>query len=317
MEMSAQSTKQMRAAVLPLAALSLAMALWACNDRSGAAVGLRTDTSTTTAIRPQVFDLRFKGVGVLSATGVIGTGELLAGTSGALVWSQFDSAAGTPVSLGSGLCGTTDCSWTLATFALPSNVARLATVYRVGVSADLSRYTSGPATDTVITSLDLEPAAGVFALSEFAMSGSGAYALGEQDVALDGLQAAASREGAAKRVITAVSLDAGQVRYLSYSWDRDSTAGYDAKVAQAALSTAADSARALAAEGYIITAFGGDPVDGFVLVGTRVHGDTAPRSLVLDDLVTTVLAGLPSGYAPVGYLTDGRGSGVWTLLLER
>jgi hypothetical protein len=33
----------------------------------------------------------------------------------------------------------------------------------------------------------------------------------------------------------------------------------------------------LAAQGYIITAIGGDPTNGLLLVGTRVKGDTMPR----------------------------------------
>ena len=33
----------------------------------------------------------------------------------------------------------------------------------------------------------------------------------------------------------------------------------------------------LAQQGYIITAVGGDTTNGFLLVGTRVQGDTMPR----------------------------------------
>lgn len=309
--------KPLRASFLPLVACCVATALSACSDRSGNPVALRTDTTTTTPLVPEVFDLRFKGVGVLSSTGGVGTADLLAGETG-LTWSQYDSAAGSPMSLGNIPCGPSFCSWALATFALPSAVARLATAYRVGVSTDLPLYTrTGVIGDTVITSLDLEPIAGAFALSEFVMTQSGNYRLFQERVPINGLQAAASSEGAAKRVITAVTFDEGQVRYLSYAWDQDSTAGYEAKFVQATLSTAVDSARALAAEGYVITALGGDTDNGFALIGTRVAGATAPRSLVLDNLGTTVLAGLPSGYAPIGYLTDGPGSGVSQLLLER
>jgi hypothetical protein len=319
MEMSAESTKFLRTALLPLATLCLASVLWACADKSDGTVGLHSDTTTTNPNAPQIFDLRFKGVGVLSTARGVGTAELLAGTNGPFMWSQYDSAVGSPVSLGGGLCRTTFCEWALTTFALPSNVARLATIYRVGVTTDLPLYAvTGMTGDTVITSVDLEPGAGVFALSEFAMSQSAGYQLFQQRLPVSELQAAASSEGGAKRVITAVSFDQGQVRYFSYAWDHDTTVGYDAKVVQATLPSAADSASSLAAEGYVITALGGDPTDGFVLIGTRVHGETAPRRLLIDNLATNPdLASLSSGYAVVGYLTDGAGQGAWRLLLER
>ena len=40
-------------------------------------------------------------------------------------------------------------------------------------------------------------------------------------------------------------------------------------------------ATALAGEGYFISAMGGNDIDGYVLVGMRVQGDTIPRPLVL------------------------------------
>ena len=57
--------------------------------------------------------------------------------------------------------------------------------------------------------------------------------------------------------------------------------------------------------GYIITAFGGNGTDGFVLVGTRVKGNTAARPVLMGT------AGSPEqrqifdqGYAVVGYLVQ-------------
>ena len=91
----------------------------------------------------------------------------------------------------------------------------------------------------------------------------------ERSVPLGELQAA-SIEATAKRVITAVTFDSGQVRYLSYAWDHDTSQGYDAKVIEATLRTAGAAAQSLAAAGYVVAALGGDPTDGFVLVfGTR------------------------------------------------
>ena len=35
----------------------------------------------------------------------------------------------------------------------------------------------------------------------------------------------------------------------------------------------------MAGEGYIISAFGGNDIDGYLLVGMRVQGDTLPRPI--------------------------------------
>jgi hypothetical protein len=91
------------------------------------------------------------------------------------------------------------------------------------------------------------------------------------------------------------------------------TQGYDAKVAQATLPTAAAASAALAAEGYVVTALGGNPTDGFLVVGTRVHGQTDPRGLLINPSFETNL----SGYAVVGYLYNVVAGGVTTLMVER
>ena len=67
-----------------------------------------------------------------------------------------------------------------------------------------------------------------------------------------------------------------------------------------ALTTEADvgsAATALAQAGYIITACGGNDLDGLILVGTRVKGDTTPRPLVL---APNPIAS--RGYSMVAYL---------------
>jgi len=305
-----------RAAVQFLAAACLAGALSACGHGAGDAVAPHSDTTKAAPPPlplPRVIDLRFKGVGDLSSSvGLLHT-DILAHQGGGALWQQFDSAAGSPLNLGNGTCSATDCAWFLFVFALPTDLARIATAYRAGVMSELPRFaTTGP-TDTVITSLDLEPAVGVFALSEFATSRSGGYHLTQRRVPLGELQAAASDEGAANRVITAIAFDSGQVRFLSYSWDHDTGQGYDVRVLQATLSTAGTVAQSLAAEGYVVTALGGDPADEFVLVGTRAHGDTQPRSLLINPDLRTNL----SGYAVVGYLDDALAGGATTLILER
>jgi hypothetical protein len=121
-------------------------------------------------------------------------------------------------------------------------------------------------------------------------------------VAPANLQAAATQEAAHSRVITAVSFLGGQVMYLSYAWQHDSTTLYDAQVSMATLDSVGTAAQALAASGYTITALGGDSADGFVVVGTRVHGVTTPRTIRLNTGgFPPPIAGL-KGYAVVGYV---------------
>ena len=305
---------------LPLAAFWVVFILGACGRGAEDVVEPQRDTSHVRPLPPAppipplppAFDLRFKGVGVLSGNHL----ELLSATTttmlGGGAWWTFGRAAGSPLSLGSGICSTQSCGWSFFEFALPNDIARVATAYRAALIVDLPRFIS-TAVDTVITSLDLQPTVGVFALSEFAASRLAGYHLTQLRVPLSGLQAAASDEGAAKRVITAVSFDSGQVRCLSYAWDYDDSHGYEATVVQATLQTAGAAAQALAAEGYVITALGGNPTGGFVLVGTRPIGKTEPRTLLINPSWDTDL----NGYAVVGYLYDAFATSARTLLFER
>ena len=71
-------------------------------------------------------------------------------------------------------------------------------------------------------------------------------------------------------------------------------------------------AQQLAGQGYIITAMGGTAADGILLVGTRVHGDTMPRPIMVIDVPQdggpAILNQL--GYAVVGllYNLDNKGN---------
>jgi hypothetical protein len=107
-------------------------------------------------------------------------------------------------------------------------------------------------------------------------------------------------------VITAVAFKGGRVLYLSYGWTR-STGEYEAKVVPAKFNEVTVNAAKLASDGYIITAVGGNDSDGFLLVGTRVSGQTAPRHLeIATDSAASVPGDSPeaqlarSGYAIVG-----------------
>ncbi len=173
--------------------------------------------------------------------------------------------------------------------------------------------------NSVVTSLDLESADDLFAASWIQSSQVSGFDMSKQTVAPADFQAAATQEGANSRVITAVSYNAGQVVYLSYGWQSDTSTIYETQVATASLETAATVAANLAAQGYIVTAIGGsDLSDSFLLVGTRVQGDTMPRPFAIASEIAgtsayTVL--MQPGYAMVDVLQDAQGN--LTFLGER
>ncbi len=59
------------------------------------------------------------------------------------------------------------------------------------------------------------------------------------------------------------------------------TGHYEASVASVTLDTVASVAQTMASQGYVLTAFGagGNPTFGWLLVGTRLQGSTAPRPI--------------------------------------
>lgn len=56
------------------------------------------------------------------------------------------------------------------------------------------------------------------------------------------------------------------------------------------------SAASTDAAGYVITAFGGNATNGFLLLGTRVHGSGARHTLIVNAAPGTDL----TGYAVIG-----------------
>jgi hypothetical protein len=120
-------------------------------------------------------------------------------------------------------------------------------------------------------------------------------------------------------VITAISYDScGNVFFLAYAWQGDTNV-YEVTVVTTTIDNVGASANSLAAAGYIITALGGDPTDGFLLVGTRVKGDTLARPILV--VVPTSPADLiplfQSGDAIVGYVVNSAGVGSSTWIGEQ
>jgi hypothetical protein len=85
------------------------------------------------------------------------------------------------------------------------------------------------------------------------------------------------------------------------------------------VATAATASEAIAAAtnldaaGYIITGFGGNTFNGYVMVGTRINGNARPRPLQVVQLTDS----LPSqGYVQVAFVSDAS-SGRNTFIFEK
>jgi hypothetical protein len=294
-------------------------------------------TLNVTARAPAAGDLRFQLVdSPATVNGYdVGMGSAVGGPIGS--WG-FSDSIGSPLYIYPIACGPpapiTDgwtCTWLFQQYDLPSQLDSLGLYTGYGADyfsnypADLQTATMAPfanesvpaAPNSVITSLDLEPANDIFAISFIQTSQGGGFDLSQQFVAPADFQAAASQEGAQGRVITAASYNAGQVLYFSYGWKEDTSAIYEVQIAAATAETMATVASGLAAEGYILTAIGGtDSTDSYLIVGTRVQGDTMPRPFAVVPQGAQILSVMQQGYAIVGIVEPPNG-GTFTYLVER
>lgn len=272
---------------------------------------------------PQTGDLRFQQVDAPSTINGYVFGGLHSNISAGL--SQFiDNDVGTPLSLGDA-CGPPtgnpfDCGWVFTTFGLPAGVSELNVGYVSGnafsnLASDVANIDSGHA---VITSVDLHPEDDTYAISFISATQSTGFTLTQATVAPSALQAVATQEGALSHVITAVSFNAGNVTYFSYAWESDPSTIYEAQVATATYATLGATATNLAQSGYIITTFGGNGTDGFVLVGTRVKGNTNPRPVLIGATGSQQQQILTQGYAIVGFIfQSSSGVSATTLIGEK
>jgi len=282
-------------------------------------------TLTVTARAPKAGDLRFQQVDAPSTVNGYGNGPV--GVSSALVsrgGAYFSSSIGSPLYIGPIVCGQPPvtlgegCEWPFEQFYLPSNLVALGlsagygSDFYANFQTDLysSTFPAGgnaiSSPNSVVTSLDLESPDSLFAASWIQSSQSTGFGMTQQTVTISDFQAAATQEGSQARVITSVSYNAGQVVYLPYSWSNDTSTVYEAQVTTASGTNVASAAAGLAAQGYIITAIGGSNLnDSYLLVGTRVQGDTMPRPFLATTNGETIVQ---SGYAMVGVVQDNQGN---------
>lgn len=290
---------------------------------------------------PKPGDLRFKQVGDPAANANQGTVNgssmemtlLESGFRRTDLWNT--NAVGYPLSIGSqGSCfvdppGSSyyTCTWDTSEAKLPAGLPELDTLNQAGLYANFDSDLSSddlsnsnePAPDSpsnVITSLDFAPAANAYAISWAHTVQGGGFDLRREIVSPGAVQATVAQDAAESRVVTAVSFDANaQANLLSYGWKGDTTTVYDTDVVsipaegggyQTVVSAVVSAAQTLAGEGYILTAFGGDGTNGFLLIGTKVHGDTLPRPIID---TACPQGGCYSGYATVVWLFYNNGGG--------
>jgi hypothetical protein len=197
-----------------------------------------------------------------------------------------NNALGTPLEIGSNWAcypgEALDCAWELTVYALPPGQTGLSMYYE---GHDYPEFSSDVQTivapNVVIDSLDFEPSDNDYAISYVKTAQPGGFDYRLEVVPPDQLQTTVANDGVESRIVTAVSFDANnQANVISYGWTGDTTTVYEAQtiIAESA-SEIASQATTLATNGYFISAFGGNDIDGYMLIGMRVQGDTMARPI--------------------------------------
>jgi hypothetical protein len=240
---------------------------------------------------PKAGDLRYLLFSQVDLPGLLqatSNGGVSARVPGDIVSEWADNAVGTPLGLGSSyVCQGGACAWPFFYSVLPTPMAGFNMYYQGGeYSSFISDLKSFAASDLVFMSWDLEPAEGFYAVSWVQTTQPGGF-----DYRLDPpvpaganqqaqIQAQATLDGTGSRVVTATSFDASGNAYLiSYGWTGDTTTVYETQTNIVPHDDVCSTATTMAGQGYIISAFGGNDVNGYILIGMRVQGDTLPRPI--------------------------------------
>jgi len=267
-------------------------------SNSTTSVASNTVTLTAGPRPPKAGDLRYlvneqiTGPGFMTTDGG-GTGEL------GVTTAYVDKALGSPLLLGQGLIDGMQCSWNFSYDSLPPNSPQLSVYYQLGFiqasgySSPASYLQSITASNRVVNSMDIQANAIQPTPASPACVGVSwvqTKQAGEFDQRLESIssgndqqtqiQAQATLDGTESRVITAVSFDlSGNVDLLSYGWTGDTTTAYETQTLIVPANQVNSTAISLAANGFFISAFGGNPTNGYIIVGTRVKGDPLPRPI--------------------------------------
>lgn len=235
----------------------------------------------------------------------------------------YPGAVGSPLELGSAaVCKAGveyGCGWNFFVESLPTSQNGLTMLYQ---GRDYQHFESDldtiSAPNVVIHSLDLEPDNRAYAVSWVSTLADGGFDLRREVVASAEVDAAVAQDGNESRVVTAVSFDCnGQANVLSYGWTGDTRTVFETRTRLTTIDSVVKEAQNLAAAGYIISAFGGNDANGYLLVGTRVQGDTIPRTL---SVTTAVSSYSTSSAKQTAYSTPvirfAGGDGAQTLISE-
>jgi len=272
-------------------------AAWSVNsDPAALTVGPRS---------PKSGDLRFQQVDAPSTADGPNIGGLATNLL-PLKQATYTNWIGSGFKIGPGVCGSGgqyDCTWFYSALYLPANVSGLSVTYRSDAmenfASDLAIYS---ASDAVINSLDEEPGNDIFALEATSTQQTTGFTVTQSSVPLSGLQALATQLGTESEVITAVSYNAsGQIDVFAYSWQGDPATVYEVLVSPVTIDTFRDAAEQMAGQGYIITAFGGNETSGYVVVGTKVQGDTLARPIIVSPNMSTPGKGFASVAMPTNW----------------
>lgn len=234
---------------------------------------------------PALGDLRYLLFQQITAAGFFQNGGEATNLTGSSSFS-INNALGTPLRIGTNYAcyaGVAfDCAYGFQVFNLPSGQTGLSMNYQ---SHDYSSFSSDiqsiVAPNVVIDSMDFETANNDYAISYVKTAQTGGFDYRLEVISPNQLQATVSNDGAESRVVTAVSFDANhQANVISYGWMGDTTTVYEAQTVIAdSASKIASQAETLAANGYFISAFGGNDTDGYMLIGMRVQGDSLARPI--------------------------------------
>jgi hypothetical protein len=230
---------------------------------------------------------------------------------------SFQEEYGTPISIGVSCGGASgdpgNCFWAYESYFLPQGVSGLSVVYHPGYYTNFSSdFKAVPTGKCVVNSLQLEQSFNAYGLSWICSDQASGFDMASTTILPSSFQTAASQEGAQGRVITALALDAGNLTYLSYGWQGDSSTMYEVDVELATFDTFETVAANLASNGYILTAIGGEATDGLLLVGTRVKGNTTARPMRFYSYVNPSPVKLNiEGYAIVGLVNTPTGDTIW------
>lgn len=284
-------------------------------DNAGAFVTSNSAVLTVGPRSPKAGDLRFQQVAASSTTsGYAGTlSTPLPGRS----FIGSTAAIGSPLSIGPGSSTVASatpyqCLWQINFFnsaAVGDLSINYYSNYLEDFDTDLAAALADPS--SVITSLDTETSDDAYAVAYVTSSHSSGFSIARHSVALDQLQTAAAQEGAASRVITAVSFMSGTPYYISYGWSADTATQFDVSIVSTSFDKIPDAASNLSSQGYIITALGGNVSAGFLLVGTKVKEHVLPRPLKTEATGDQTSELWQAGYAQVGFLVDSQQALSW------